>query len=255
MKDTDRLNHLRIASPCPADWEKMKGDERVRFCDLCNLNVYNLAQLTRNEAVSLVAKTGGRICARVYRRADGTVITKDCPVGLRAIRQRTARFAGAVFATLMSLSSVVFGQKPSMMDKFSPRPTVTIDREPGDWAAETCVLSDTTLDPSGAIVAGASISIIDRKTKGSTNTKSNGDGQFRVSGLPSATYDLVIESPGFQKLTLEAITLTAKETVRLEVLLEIGRAQLGGVMVLEPLIKTTRKPVINEGMILRRRFQ
>jgi len=26
------LSNLRIASPCPADWNKMAGDERVRHC-------------------------------------------------------------------------------------------------------------------------------------------------------------------------------------------------------------------------------
>ena len=63
----------------------MSGDDRVRFCDLCNLHVYDISRLSRKEAEALITKTEGRICARVYRRTDGTVITKDCPVGLRAM--------------------------------------------------------------------------------------------------------------------------------------------------------------------------
>ena len=43
------LNNLRIASPCPADWEKMVGDERVRHCAECNLNVYNLSAMTERQ--------------------------------------------------------------------------------------------------------------------------------------------------------------------------------------------------------------
>ena len=35
------LQDIRIASPCPADWDKMVGDERVRHCSECNFNVYN----------------------------------------------------------------------------------------------------------------------------------------------------------------------------------------------------------------------
>jgi len=46
MKDIDRLNRLRIASPCPTAWEQMAGDDRVRFCDPCNLHVYNIGQMT-----------------------------------------------------------------------------------------------------------------------------------------------------------------------------------------------------------------
>ena len=41
------FDHLRIASPCPANWDQMSGDDCVRFCDLCNLHVYNIELLMR----------------------------------------------------------------------------------------------------------------------------------------------------------------------------------------------------------------
>jgi hypothetical protein len=84
------LNHVRVAAPCPADWDQMIGDERVRFCGQCSLNVFNLSSMTRSDAESLIARTEGRLCVRFYRRSDGSIITKDCPVGLRAIRRRVA---------------------------------------------------------------------------------------------------------------------------------------------------------------------
>ena len=49
-----RLEDLRIASPCPVAWESMTGDERVRHCRECGLNVYDISRLTRAEAVRLV---------------------------------------------------------------------------------------------------------------------------------------------------------------------------------------------------------
>jgi hypothetical protein len=75
MKEGGPLDHLHIASPCPAGWEQMTGDDRVRFCQLCNLNVYNISRMSRKEAEALIANAERRICARLYRRADGTVIT------------------------------------------------------------------------------------------------------------------------------------------------------------------------------------
>ena len=42
------INNIRVASPCPAKWEQMQGDDRVRHCDACNLNVYNLAAFTES---------------------------------------------------------------------------------------------------------------------------------------------------------------------------------------------------------------
>ena len=38
--------------------------------------------------------------SRIYQRQDGTVLTQNCPVGLRAVTRRIARIAGAVFAFL-----------------------------------------------------------------------------------------------------------------------------------------------------------
>jgi hypothetical protein len=85
------LEELQIASPCPAEWNDMKGDDRVRFCGLCEKNVFNLAGMTRREATELVTKTEGSVCVRMYRRADGTVLTSDCPVGVRAALRRARR--------------------------------------------------------------------------------------------------------------------------------------------------------------------
>src|ERR1051325_7818139 len=101
------LNDIKIASPCTASWDAMSGDDRVRFCDQCRLNVYNLSAMTRAEAEAFLERTGGRTCIRLYRRADGTVLTEDCPVGIRAIRKRIARAAGAIVSVLLVLVAAI----------------------------------------------------------------------------------------------------------------------------------------------------
>ena len=97
------LNNISIASPCAADWNEMYGDERKRFCGDCKLNVYNLSGMTKNEAEALVMNAEGRLCVRFYRRADGSVITQDCPVGWAKVKQRTKLYATAVASLLMAL--------------------------------------------------------------------------------------------------------------------------------------------------------
>jgi hypothetical protein len=72
---------MKIASPCPASWEDMEGDDRIRFCDECELNVYNLSDMAEDAALKLVEEREGRLCVRFYQREDGTVLTSDCPVG------------------------------------------------------------------------------------------------------------------------------------------------------------------------------
>jgi hypothetical protein len=97
------LDNIKIASPCSADWNAMIGDDRTRFCGQCKLNVFNLSGMTRTEAESLIINANGRLCVRFYRRADGTILTKDCPVGLAAIRKRISRMATAAVSLLFGI--------------------------------------------------------------------------------------------------------------------------------------------------------
>ena len=89
------LNDIRIATPCPASWDEMEGGDRARFCLACQTRVYDLSTLTAAEAVSLIERNEGSLCVRLYRRADGTVLTADCPVGLRARAAAKLRRVGA----------------------------------------------------------------------------------------------------------------------------------------------------------------
>ena len=98
---TSPLRNVKVASPCPADWDRMIGDERARFCGQCELNVYNLSAMSTLEAESLIARTEGRLCVRYHRRKDGSIITQDCPVGLRRLKQRAARIKRAVASLVL----------------------------------------------------------------------------------------------------------------------------------------------------------
>jgi len=84
-------------------WEDMKGDNKQRFCQSCNLHVHNFAALSQSEAERLVRTSTGRLCGILYRRADGTVLTKDCPVGLRAARERALKVAARTAALVAFL--------------------------------------------------------------------------------------------------------------------------------------------------------
>jgi hypothetical protein len=108
MPGLDILDDVRIASPCSARWEDMTGSDRVRFCASCQKNVFNLSGMKREEAIDLLRATDGRICARIYQRADGTVLSADCPVGLRLVARRAKRMAfGAVAASFGAVAAVL----------------------------------------------------------------------------------------------------------------------------------------------------
>jgi len=102
------LGKIKIASPCSADWNEMYGDEQKRFCGDCKLNVYNLSGMSKADAEALVMNAEGRLCVRFYQRADGSVITQDCPVGWAKMKQRTRAVLAAAFSMVMAVVTGVF---------------------------------------------------------------------------------------------------------------------------------------------------
>lgn len=104
------LQNVRIATPCSASWAGMAGDDRARRCALCDENVYDLSALTAVEAVRLIATHEGKLCARLHRRRDGTLITSDCAVG-RKQRRKQALVAGAV-ALAVGAAGTLAAQRP-----------------------------------------------------------------------------------------------------------------------------------------------
>jgi hypothetical protein len=102
MKASELLAQVKIASPCPARWEDMSGDERSRFCLQCNKHVYNLSAMSASAAADLVRAKEGKLCARFYRRADGTMLTADCPVGLDRYGRRLKALCSTAAGLLLS---------------------------------------------------------------------------------------------------------------------------------------------------------
>ncbi len=82
------LENIRIASPCRADWNAMVGDERVRHCNKCEKQVFDLSSMTRAEAEVLIIEKAGGLCARYYERPDGTILLADCTIAAGAARRR-----------------------------------------------------------------------------------------------------------------------------------------------------------------------
>ena len=213
MKDFD-IDNLRIASPCPMSWKEMKGDARTRHCSLCALNVHNVAGMTASEVERLVGQSNGRLCVRLIRRADGTVMTNDCPIGLRAYRRRVAGMASAMFAAVLSLFSVSYGQKDETSRTLDGS-KVKISRWDNNHGVTS--LRGTVVDPNGAVIPGAAIFLRIAGQEKETTTFSDSDGTFSFSRVAAGTY--VVEIPaggGFRKLIVRDIVLspdTAHEVI------------------------------------------
>src|SRR5262245_56686154 len=89
------LDMITVANPCTVPWDSMAGNEEVRFCTHCRQHVYNLSEMNRADAKALVQRTDGRLCVRFYRRADGTVVTRNCQKAWTATRRAIGFLIGA----------------------------------------------------------------------------------------------------------------------------------------------------------------
>jgi len=154
VSNIDLLDNIHVAAPCRASWDAMEGDERQRFCQQCRKNVYNLSDMTRKQAIALVQeKEGHNLCVRFYRRPDGTVLTDNCPVGLRGIRNTIVRrwaAVSALAAVLLPLTRLSFaGASPqSTTKKGNQAPTRSDDKaRPTVGTPQQIVLKNRHLPP------------------------------------------------------------------------------------------------------------
>ena len=118
MSAKQMLGEVKVASPCAARWGHMVGDERVRFCNQCQKHVYNLSAMTSDEAASLVLQKEGKLCARFYRRPDGTMLTSDCPHGAGRFwrRIKTRLLASAALVAVASGTALAVNSNQSRMN-------------------------------------------------------------------------------------------------------------------------------------------
>jgi hypothetical protein len=199
----------------------MAGDERVRHCTLCSLNVYNFAEMTRDEVRALILRTEGRVCARLYRRADGTVITRDCPTGMRAMRRRASRVAAALIAALCSLPAFAFGakagEKPRLKTHGS-RVKLEIERVA---TSQPAVFTGVVREEAGDPIPGVTITI-----RGETATRvftavTDIHGAFNITPLDDGLYRVEVTLPGFREAKMEHLQLKAGEVTHASVALRL----------------------------------
>jgi Carboxypeptidase regulatory-like domain len=214
------LNNIRVASPCPASWEKMTGDDRVRYCQECKLNVYNLSEMTRLEAERLIANREHRLCVRYYRRTDGTILTRDCPEGLQARVRRISRIAGAALSAIIGAGLAAL---TPMASAVQGRPLQN-PQQPAIWMV--------VLDPNGATIHNARITLLDERSQKTMSTVSDADGKASFSSLTAGSYTLSISAPGFEA-NRQTVQL-AVQAVSLKITLRIAALQ-GDVAVVTPL--------------------
>ncbi|MFB3776642.1 MAG: carboxypeptidase regulatory-like domain-containing protein [Bryobacteraceae bacterium] len=88
--------------------------------------------------------------------------------------------------------------------------------------ANTGIISGLVKDPSGAPVPGASVVITNVGTNAETKAETGPDGYYRVPNLVPGQYTVSVEARNFRRMTMSPQRLSVGDTLRIDVLLEIG---------------------------------
>lgn len=96
---------------------------------------------------------------------------------------------------------------------------------PFAWSQEvTASITGTVTDPSGAAVAGATVTATSQE-RGLTYTASTNDsGLYRIAQLPVGTYSLKVERSGFAVSSHPPFVLTLNQVARIDTTMKVGQA-------------------------------
>lgn len=103
VKEFHQVDSRKMATPCSFTWSESGGKDRVRACSHCRTQVYDFTGMELDEAEALIFKQESIKKAKLFKRADGKFMTKNCPV--QATRKRIL-FLLCIFGVLVMLSAV-----------------------------------------------------------------------------------------------------------------------------------------------------
>lgn len=86
-------------------------------------------------------------------------------------------------------------------------------------------VTGTVTDPSGAAIAGASVSITETATGVAVQLKTDTDGSYAARSLNPGQYSVGAEQAGFQKSVQSAVVVGISQVVRVDLTLQVGSPQ------------------------------
>src|SRR6266853_4073473 len=122
------------------------------------------------------------------------------------------RSIGSVFAVLaLALGIIAFAGLLVLA------PTASAQKTSG-------TITGTLTDPSGAVVPGATVSVVNERTAAARETMTNEEGSFSLPELEAGTYRLTVNKAGFKKLALKNVELHVADVTTLNLKMEMGAA-------------------------------
>lgn len=193
MSKQKLIEQIKVKEPCSESWDEMIGNDEMRFCGHCNLNVNNLSAMTRRKALKIVKKSKGGICVRYMQNpADKT------PMFAEKIYQITRRagLAAGVLGASLAFSTMTYAQGGAM--------TITIDNsetnveafqkdsDSDETETPAASVSGTVTDSNGIFASVVSVYLFNLETNENFEAITDNDGFYEFENIREGNYKIVI---------------------------------------------------------------
>lgn len=222
MSKKSFVDSVRVGEPCTEKWERMRGNDRVRFCNHCAKDVKNLSAITRKEAARLVRSSGGNICIR-YVKNPAT----DQPIfggQLLQMTRRSPSLAAGIVSASLALSTITYAQSEPRVPNTTAPATASQRIDPENAEPDTAdpdssddptlgSIEGIILDTSGTPVPAITLMLVGAGENGNTEyTTTDSEGRYRFDELVADTYIIRISSStGLMKKALRGLKLVEGE--------------------------------------------
>lgn len=92
------------------------------------------------------------------------------------------------------------------------------------FGQDGAALLGVVVDPSGAVIPEAQVSVISQRTGAVHSTLTTTSGQFQLDSLPPGEYAVEVEKLGFNKLHIDKVVLSVRDRQSLRLSLEVASA-------------------------------
>jgi hypothetical protein len=167
--------------------------------------------MTQSEVNELIANREGRLCARLYQREDGIILTSDCVKPFQARIRRISRVAGIALSAATIGGNLVAAQTVTPPNPFA---LVQIQRKEIGIAVRIT-------DASGAVIPKAKVSITNSTDKEVSSGITDNYGRWQAPGLIPGNYTVTVSSLGFEAHR-ETVDVVADKITEIQFTLSVG---------------------------------
>jgi hypothetical protein len=93
------------------------------------------------------------------------------------------------------------------------------------WAQYKAGIQGTVEDTTGAVVAGAKVTVTNQETGKSQEVTTSQSGFYSVAGLPPGTYTVTASFTGFSEKVVKDFTVNAEQTMGLNLTIQPGEVK------------------------------